>query len=69
MVRELNYFFKVLTKKYFISVVFTNNTKDPNVSRVTELKNLVGEPLSWAVDKQIYASQQNEQTNYLIIRH
>ena len=22
---------------------------------VTELKNLVGEPLTWAVDKQIYA--------------
>jgi hypothetical protein len=51
---------KTLTKKYFISVIYTNNTKDANVTRVTELKNLVGEPLTWAVDKQIYAHQVNE---------
>ena len=55
LIKELLYYMKTLTKKYFISVVYTNNTKDANVTRVTELKNLVGEPLTWAVDKQIYA--------------
>ena len=60
LVKELVYYIKSLTKKYFISVVYTNNTKDGMVSRVTELKNLVGEPLSWAVDKQIYAHQNND---------
>jgi tRNA uridine 5-carbamoylmethylation protein Kti12 len=55
MVKELLYYLKSLTKKYYISVIYTNNTKDGLVSRVTELKNLIGEPLSWAVDKQIYA--------------
>ena len=51
MVKELLYYLKSLTKKYYISVIYTNNTKDGLVSRVTELKNLIGEPLSWAVDK------------------
>ena len=60
LIKELLFYFKSLTKKYFISVVFTNNTKDARVSRVTELKNLVGEPLNFAVDKQIYAHQINE---------
>ena len=60
LVKELLYYLKSLTKKYFISIVYTNNTKDGMVSRVTELKNLVGEPLAWAVDKQIYAHQINE---------
>jgi len=55
MIKELLYYFKTLTKKYYISIIYTNNTKDNMVSRVTELKNLVGEPLSWAVDKAIYA--------------
>ena len=69
LVKEFLYYVKTLTKKYFISVIYTNNTKDANVTRVTELKNLVGEPLTWAVDKQIYAHQVNEQTNYVIIKH
>jgi hypothetical protein len=50
--KELLYYFKTLTKKYFIGVVFTNNTKDTyGITRVSELRNLVGEPISWAVDK------------------
>ena len=50
--KELLYYFKTFTKKYFICVMFTNNTKDTfGVTRVSELKNLVGEPVSWAVDK------------------
>jgi len=69
LVKELLYYLKSLTKKYFISIIYTNNTKDGMVSRVTELKNLVGEPLAWAVDKQIFAHQTNEQTNYVIIKH
>jgi replicative DNA helicase len=60
LVKELLFYLKSLTKKYFISVIYTNNTKDAMVSRVTELKNLVGEPLSWAVDKQIYSHQNND---------
>ena len=70
LVKELLYYFKTLTKKYFIGVVITNNTKDAQgVTRVSELRNLVGEPLSWAVEKQIYASQQEGQTNYYVIKH
>jgi hypothetical protein len=51
MVKELLYYFKSLTKKYFISVIYTNNTRDGGATRVTELKNSIGEPLTWAVDK------------------
>ena len=69
LVKELLFYLKTLTKKYFISVIYTNNTKDSMVSRVTELKNLVGEPLSWAVDKQIYAQRNEEQTNYVVVKH
>jgi len=46
LVKELLYYLKSLTKKYFISVVYTNNTKDKHVSKVTELKNLVGEQMT-----------------------
>lgn len=60
LVKELLYYLKSITKKYFISIVYTNNTKDSHVSRVTELKNLIGEPMTWAVDKQIYAHQVGE---------
>ena len=52
MIKELLFYFKSLTKKHFISVVYTNNTKDAStVQRVTEVKTIVGEPLNWAVDK------------------
>jgi len=57
MIKELLYYFKCLTKKHFISVMYTNNTRDEGATRVTDLKNQIGEPLSWAVDKQIYALQ------------
>ena len=60
MVKEVLYFFKCLTKKHLIGIVYTNNTKDASVTRVTDLKNLVNEPLSWAVDKQIFANQQSD---------
>lgn len=62
---------KNLTKEHFISVVYTNNTKDANhVTKVTDLKNLVNEPLSWAVDKQIYATKMHDgQTSYLLLKH
>ena len=71
MVKEILYFFKSLTKKHHIGVVFTNNTKDANsIQRVTDLKNLVNEPLSWAVDKQIFANQMADgQTNYILLKH
>ena len=46
MVKELLYYFKTLAKHHFVGVVYTNNTKDAaSVTRVTDLKNLVGEPL------------------------
>jgi hypothetical protein len=52
LLKELLFYFKSLTKKHFVSVVYTNNTKDANqAKRVTDVKNLVGEPLLWAVDK------------------
>ena len=71
MVKEVLYFFKSLTKKHLVGVVYTNNTKDANlVQRVTDLKNLVNEPLSWAVDKQIFANQMPDgQTNYVLLKH
>ena len=70
MIKDLLYFFKTLTKKHFIGVVYTNNTKDANlIQRVTDLKNLVGEPLSWAVDKQIFANQMvTNQTSYMLLK-
>jgi hypothetical protein len=55
MIKELLFYFKSFTKKHFISVIYTNNSRDGGATRVTELKNQIGEPLSWAVDKQIYA--------------
>ena len=44
--KELLHLFKILTKKYFIGIVYTNNTKDAHITRVSELRNLVGEPIS-----------------------
>ena len=70
MIKDLLYFFKTLTKKHFIGVVYTNNTKDVQmVQKVTDLRNLVGEPLSWAVDKQIFANQMaTNQTSYTLLK-
>ena len=70
-IKDLLYYFKNLTKKHNVSVVYTNNTRDANlITKVTDLKNLVHEPLSWAVDKQIYANQMPDgSTNYVIIKH
>ena len=51
MVKDLLYYFKTLAKNHFVGIVYTNNTKDATVTRVTDLRNQVGEPLSWAVDK------------------
>ena len=57
LIKELLFYFKSLTKRHFVSMVYTNNTKDASiVQRVTEVKTIVGEPLNWAVDKQIFAS-------------
>lgn len=39
LIKELLYYFKLLTRKYFICVIFTNNTRDGGASRVTELTN------------------------------
>ena len=70
MIKELLCQFKTLAKNHFVGVVYTNNTKDASVQRVTDLKNQVGEPLSWAVDKQIYASQMADgQTSYVFLKH
>ena len=56
MVKDLLYYFKTLSKNHFVGIVYTNNTKDASVTRVTDLRNQVGEPMSWAVDKQIFAN-------------
>ena len=56
MVKDLLFYFKTLAKNHFVGIVYTNNTKDGTVQRVTDLRNQVGEPLSWAVDKQIFAN-------------
>ena len=57
LIKDLLYYFKSLTKKHFVGVIYTNNTKDANsVQRVTDVKNIVGEPLCWASDKQIFAN-------------
>ena len=50
------YYFKTLAKNHFVGVVYTNNSKDvSSLTRVTDLKNQVGEPMQMAVDKQILA--------------
>ena len=53
LIKELLFYFKSFTKKHFVSVIYTNNSVNDTIhtQRVTDLKNLVGEPLSWAVDK------------------
>ena len=70
-IKDLLYYLKNLTKKHNVSVVYTNNTRDASqITKVTDLKNLVHEPLTWAVDKQIYANQNQEGSiNYFIIKH
>jgi RecA/RadA recombinase len=39
LIKEVLYYLKVLSRKYFICVVFTNNTRDgaQNVTRVSEI--------------------------------
>jgi predicted ATP-dependent serine protease len=70
-IKDLLYYLKSLTKRHNVCVVYTNNTRDASqITKVTELKNLVHEPLSWAVDKQIFASQnQDSSINYFVAKH
>lgn len=52
LITDLLYYMKALAKQHFVGVVYTNNTKEAaSVRRVTDLKNLVTEPLAWAADK------------------
>lgn len=39
LIKEVLYYLKVLSRKYFISVIFTNNTRDgaQGVTRVSEI--------------------------------
>lgn len=69
--KDLLYYFKSLTKHHNVGVVYTNNTRDASqITKVTDLKNLVHEPLTWAVDKQVFAGQQPDGSiNYVIARH
>ena len=70
MVKDLLFYFKTLAKNHFVGIVYTNNTKDATVTRVTDLKNQVGEPLTWAVDKQIFANQMADGlTSYVFLKH
>jgi archaellum biogenesis ATPase FlaH len=51
-IKDLLYYFKSLTKRHNVGVIYTNNTRDASsITKVTDLKNLVHEPLTWAVDK------------------
>ena len=70
LIKDLLFYFKSLTKKHSVGIVYTNNSKDSNpAQRVTDVKNIVGEPLSWAIDKQIYATQLTTgETNYIMIK-
>ena len=70
MVKDLLFYFKTLAKNHFVGIVYTNNTKDASVTRVTDLRNQVGEPLTWAVDKQIFANQMADGlTSYVYLKH
>lgn len=72
LIKEVLYYLKVLSRKYFISVVFTNNTRDgaSSVTRISEISTQLGEPLGWAVDKQIYACQDDPHNiSYVLIKH
>ena len=69
-VKDLLFYFKTLAKNHFVGIVYTNNTKDASVTRVTDLRNQVGEPLTWAVDKQIFANQMADGlTSYVLLKH
>jgi hypothetical protein len=39
LIKEVLYYFKILTRRYFISVIFTNNSREGGATRVTELQN------------------------------
>jgi hypothetical protein len=39
MIKELLCLFKTLAKNHFVGIVYTNNTKDAQVQRVTDLRN------------------------------
>ena len=72
LIKEVLYYLKVLTRKYFISVIFTNNSRDGSsaVTRVSEISTQLGEPLGWAVDKQIYACCDDPHNiSYVLIKH
>ena len=68
-IKEVLYYFKCLTRRHHVGVIFTNNCKDAGVTRVTDLQNQVGEPLQWAADKQIYANCDEHSINYIFIKH
>ena len=72
LIKEVLYYLKVLATKYFISIIFTNNTRDGahQVTRVSEISLQLGEPLGWAVDKQIYACQDDPHSiSYVLVKH
>lgn len=72
LIKEVLYYLKVLANKHFISIIFTNNTRDgaQGVTRVSEISTQLGEPLGWAVNKQIYACQDDPHSiSYVLIKH
>lgn len=56
-IKDILILFETLAKKHHVGIVFTNNTMDATVSRTTDLRNQVGEPLESAVDKKIFAKR------------
>ena len=57
---------KILNKKFYCMVMFTNNAYD-GATKISELSRLVGEPFMVGVDKSIYCSKGREGINYMVI--
>ena len=55
--KEILYYIKRISKEHGILLIFTNSTREQNITRISELKNIINEPLSWGVEKQILTVQ------------
>lgn len=57
---------KILNKRYYCMVIFTNNAYD-GATKISELGKLVQEPMNMAVDKSIYCAKHEGLVNYIVI--
>ena len=64
--KEVLTLFKILNKKYYWMVIFTNNAYD-GATKISEISRLVHEPISIGLDKSIYWAKHERSVNYMVI--